>query len=261
MRASDRLQIYPDVPLPDVLKPVVVDKCRGAVALGLSLGALTLIDDILTVRRLRFHPESRISLLLTPEGKLRASYLGLGVKGRPTTLQCVGVCGRLRHSSDFSYNARRAASQVQLVWTSEETPAPGSDDAESGSRVICYGCAAAEDAVSLLVSRVFRSPAVWAGALQHTHTHTRPLLCPCISRYNANQPHSRTNPPQPSLLSGYQLSSPRAAAGQTSPTKPGCGGQLRAALGANGAGSSAGCCRLGNSNMYDAFPIISQFSR
>ena len=90
MRASDRLQIYPDVPLPDVLKPVVVDKCRGAVALGLSLGALTLIDDILTVRRLRFHPESRISLLLTPEGKLRASYLGLGVKGRPTTLQCVG---------------------------------------------------------------------------------------------------------------------------------------------------------------------------
>lgn len=252
MRASDRLQIYPDVPLPDVLKPVVVDKCRGAVGLGLSLGALTLIDDILTVRRLRFHPESRISLLLTPEGKLRASYLGLGVKGRPTTLQCVGVCGRLRHSSDFSYNARRAASQVQLVWTSEETPAPGSDDAESGSRVICYGCAAAEDAVSLLVSRVFRSPAVWAGALQHTHT--RPLLCPCIS--TTNQPHSRTNPPQPSLLSGYQLSSPRAAAGQTSPTKPGCGGQLRAALGANGAGSSAGCCRLDNSNVYDAFPII-----
>ena len=59
------------MPLPDVLRPIVVEKCRGAVALGLSLGALTLIDDILTVRRLRYHPEPRLSLLLTPEGKLR----------------------------------------------------------------------------------------------------------------------------------------------------------------------------------------------
>jgi hypothetical protein len=178
-RQSDRLQILPDVPLPSVLNPIVVDKCRGAVALGLSLGgALTLIDDILTVRRLRFHPDTRISLLLTPEGKLRASYLGLGVKGRPTTLQCVGVCGRLRHSSDFSYNARRAASQVQLVWTSDDTKCASAgaqgtpaaqttqdsgSDAEHVGRVICYGCAAAEDAVSTLVSRVFRLPAVWAG--------------------------------------------------------------------------------------------------
>eukprot|EP01043_Picozoa_sp_COSAG02_P022336 COSAG02_NODE_1158_length_14185_cov_21.954778_14_plen_586_part_00 len=178
LRQSDRLQILADVPLPSVLKPIVVEKCRAALALGLSLGgALTLIDDILTVRRLRFHPDIRISLLLTPEGKLRASYLGLGVKGRPTTLQCVGVCGRLRHSSEFSYNARRAASQVQLVWRSDDTKyssagAQGTpnaqttqdsrNDAEDVGRVICYGCAAAEDAVSLLVSRVFQLSAVWA---------------------------------------------------------------------------------------------------
>lgn len=178
LRQSDRLQILTDIPLPSVLKPIVVDKCHGAVALGLFLdGALTLIDDILTVRRLRFHPDVRLSMLLTPEGKLRASYLGLGVKGRPATLQCVGVCGQLRHSSDFSYNARRAASQVQLVWTadspkpqSESPGAPsaaqtiqgGGSDTVNVGRVICYGCSAAEDAVSLVVSRVFRIPAIWA---------------------------------------------------------------------------------------------------
>jgi len=173
LKESDRLTILPDVPLPEVLKAIVVEKCRGAVALGLSLGALTLIDDILTVRRLRYHPEPRLSLLLTPEGKLRASYLGLGVKGRPTSLQCVGVCGLVRHSGDFSYNARRAASQIQLVWAKDEKPAdplstegktaaegPAPFENERDGRVICYGCAAAEDAVSLLVGKVFRTASV-----------------------------------------------------------------------------------------------------
>ena len=198
---SDRLQILSDVPLPCELLPIVVEKCRGAVALGLSLGgALTLIDDILTVRRLRYHPDPGISLLLTPEGKLRASYLGLGVKGRPTTLRCVGVCGLVRHSGDFSYNARRAASQIQLVWATDDdaernahagrteqdsTPstiavvaaehaaeqaAAAPFEREAQGRVICYGCAAAEDAVSLLVQNVFRLPSVWADLVRKART-------------------------------------------------------------------------------------------
>ena len=85
-----------------------------------------------------------------------------------------GECRRLlRHSGDFSYNARRAASQIQLVWANDvlpdwcgkEKPAdlmfteggtgavsdsaegPAPFENERDGRVICYGCAAAEDAV------------------------------------------------------------------------------------------------------------------
>jgi hypothetical protein len=71
-----RLEILPDPPLPSVLTQAVSHKCRPAVALGFAMGCPTLIDDIMTIRRLRYHPSPRLKLLLTPEGKLRASYLG-----------------------------------------------------------------------------------------------------------------------------------------------------------------------------------------
>ena len=126
--------------------------------------------------------------------------LHLKVKGRPTTLRCVGVCGLVRHSGDFSYNARRAASQIQLVWATDDdaernahagrteqdsTPstiavvaaeqaaeqvAAAPFEMEAQGRVICYGCAAAEDAVSLLVQNVFRLPSVWADLVRKART-------------------------------------------------------------------------------------------
>ena len=50
-----------------------VPKVIPAVSLGLRLGVTTLIDDITTMRRLRYHPDPRLRLLLTPEGKLRGA--------------------------------------------------------------------------------------------------------------------------------------------------------------------------------------------
>ena len=49
----------------------------------------------MTIRRTRYHPSPRLKLLLTPEGKLRASYLGVPVRDGMTHLQCSGICGRL----------------------------------------------------------------------------------------------------------------------------------------------------------------------
>ena len=170
LRQSERLTIHADVPLPAVLEGLVVAKCRGAVALGLHLGAetdtLTLIDDILTVRKLRYHPEPGLMLLLTPEGKLKASYLGLSVKGRPSELQCDGVCGLRRPSGDFSYNARRA-SQGGRVWQQKREQKRAArdeqaDSSEERGRVLCYGCAAAEDIVAQLVADQFRKAEIWA---------------------------------------------------------------------------------------------------
>ena len=87
---------------------------------------------------------------------MRASYLGLGVKGRPASLLCVGVCGRMRPSADFSYTARRrgytAAGALDGAplrnnsGGSRRATSAASRFEEKDAGAMCWGCSAASEA-------------------------------------------------------------------------------------------------------------------
>ena len=50
--------------------PASLLQAAPAVALGLSLGITTFLDDVSTQRRLLYHPSASLSLVLTPQARL-----------------------------------------------------------------------------------------------------------------------------------------------------------------------------------------------